>query len=73
MQAVEFEVDIQDQSILIPVEKTPPCKHVRVILLASDSEPQKKRGGVDFSDYDVRCFRGHDSLGIQKELRDEWR
>ena len=45
MQAVEFEVDIQDQRILIPAEKTPPCKHVRVILLALDSEPQKNGVG----------------------------
>ena len=72
MQAVEFEVDIEDQRILIPLEKTPPSKHVRVILLSSGSEPQKRRDGLDFSDYDVRCFLGHDPLKIQKDLRDEW-
>ena len=72
MYAVEIEKDVTDRFIEIPEYEKFKSKHIKVIFMTDLIQPESKDKSVDFSKYQVNCFKDVDPVDFQRKMRDEW-
>ena len=72
MYTVEIEQDITQPFIKIPEYDMFKYKHVKVIFMTDMVNETPKGQSIDFSQYQVNCFKDIDPVKFQRDIRDEW-